>query len=146
MRRETIVKYIAFDGVEFDSEEACEAYEKKLKEKRIYNIRLAFFKTDDSFTYSISRGYIGDYKHILANYNNFYFPTDEDAKAFNDTVVGYGSCFEHAGLYVHSDGSYQVHAAEIIEKNEEKIYALEKENEKLENIIGICARLLEEGE
>ena len=95
---------------------------------------MAFFKTDDSFTYSISRGYIGGYKHILANYNNFYFPTDEDAKAFNDTVVGYGSCFEHAGLYVHSDGSYQVHAAEIIEKNEEKIYALEKENEKSDYI------------
>lgn len=146
MRRETIYKYVANDGTTFSKQSDCGAYEKKLKEKRIYNIRLAFFKTNDSFTYSISRGYIGDYKHILVNYNNFYFPTDEDAKAFNDIIVGYGSQFKHAGLYVDSGGLYQVYAAEIIEENEERIYALEKENEKLEKSISTCARLLDEGE
>ncbi len=146
MRRETVYKYIAFDGTEFNTEEACEVYEKELGKNRIYNIRLAFFKTGTSFTYAISRGYMGDYKHILVNYNNFYFPTDEDAKAFNDSVIGFGSQFEHAGLYVSSGGSYQVHAADIIERNEKKIRELEEENEKLEKAIGACARLLEEGE
>lgn len=144
MRRKTVYKYIANDGTLFDSEEACKNYEENHNSDVVYKIRMAYFETDSDFIYAISCGYIGDYKHIAMNYNNFYFPTDEDAKAFNDLNGGFGDWFKCAGLYVDSGGSYQIHAADIIESNEDKIYALRKENEKLEEVVGACARKLEE--
>lgn len=146
MRCVKVYKYIASDGTVFNSEKECEKYENELKNKCVYNIRMAYFKTNENFTYAITRGYIGEYKHILVNYNNFYFPTDEDAKAFNDLNGGFGDWFKCAGLYVDSGGSYQIHAAEIIEENEGKIRELEKENEKLEKAISTCARMLDKGE
>lgn len=147
MRRETVYKYIAFDGTIFDDEEVCKKYEyDKMYGNTIYHIEIVYFHSGypNPICYYKRSGTAEEYQIIRNKYDNFYFPTDKDAKDFTEITGDYFN-FSKAGLFSCDEGQW--YSAEKIIKNcEEKIKYWSERIEHEKKTISICASLLEEGE
>lgn len=141
--------YVAYDGKEFESADACLAYEKELEMKdagQWHEINMVFVFNDYPSVHR-TRGSEEDYAILFKSSPQYlYFANDEDAEEFQEIVNRMGDSdinFNEAGLWRYSYfGGWEL-ADDVRERCRAQISGCNREINELDEAENTCENLIE---